>query len=187
MYTFSTMLLLRNKFFTLYSNNDFSLYPWTTRGCQQYKTAEFCHGNSKLHFCQDMSQVHFVSAINTSVHLALHLKPSIHFSDFNQICIFLNRFSCKSPINFMKMRLEGTALMYADRQTDKHDEANRRIFSYLRERTLKSFRPLTFVPSLLSSIVSSQRQYTRRNKKKLSTPTDVSSLPKDMRLYFSQF
>jgi hypothetical protein len=51
-------------------------------------------------------------------HLYLHVKCPILLSDFNQIGIFLNRFSLKCPkSNFMEIRQVRAALIHTGRRT----------------------------------------------------------------------
>jgi hypothetical protein len=61
------------------------------------------------------------------MYIGLNVNYRLIWSDFNEI--FLERFTEKSTVipNFMKIRLKGAELCYAERQTDRHDEANSHI------------------------------------------------------------
>jgi len=57
--------------------------------------------------------------------IGLHVKCPLFLSDLNETLIFSTDFRKILQIsNFMKIRPVGAELFHADRQTDRHDEAN---------------------------------------------------------------
>ena len=65
------------------------------------------------------------------MNIGLHEKYPLFSSDFNETWISSKIFSKNPQIsNFMKICPAGAESFHADRQTDRHDEANKRISQF---------------------------------------------------------
>jgi hypothetical protein len=95
-----------------------------------------------------------------NVYFGLHKKYPLLLPGFNEIQIFLYRFSKNTQIsNFTKIPRVGAEFFYVNRRTDRHDEAKRR-FSQFREGLYvllsKFIRTLTVTSE--SSMIIFERQ-----------------------------
>jgi len=67
----------------------------------------------------------------TKMCIGLHVKYPLLLPDFNETLDFLEIFSKNNQIsNFMKIHPVAAELFHADRQTDRHDEANSRFLQF---------------------------------------------------------
>ena len=89
-----------------------------------------CLQHSNFERCTAMILWRINFASDNKTYLGLHIKRPIISSDYNQIWCFTTDFHKSPPPpvpNFIEIRPVGAALIYADRRTDGHDEANMRF------------------------------------------------------------
>ena len=142
-------------------NNTFPMYPcWPTCNCQQYKTAECCHGNAR------MGSNCTVAELQTASYCCPVYCPIV-LSDFNQIRSFSTDFRPQYQISWQSV------LIHAMEQTDGHD-ANR-SFQRLARTRLKIYRHI------------SSPSWTNRTVFKEFNVGTKRSTPHDPNCWFSTF
>ena len=80
------------------------------------------------------------------MYIGIHVKYRLFLSYFHETWILFKHFRKKTQeSNFMKIHPVGTELFYADRRTDRHDEASSRFFfpAILRTRLNIAYKTAT--------------------------------------------
>ena len=113
----------------------------------KYKTRIFIF---PYNFClKHFSFYEEFSEISSQMYTGLHVKYPLVWSDFNETEFSRQTFENSSNIKFHENRTVQAEMFHADRQTDKHDEANS-CFPLFCERAYKRLIHIKVVPAKLN-------------------------------------